>query len=105
MTNDVSTTLPPALSRALDLLVDPPAEPDVNNGYLDLLGTTADGDVAKNNGAIQAAWASTIGSFVYDNPRRWPGGSSPHGSCRSTGWTSRKAVSSWTSARAPDPSR
>jgi len=67
MTNDVSTTLPPALSRALDLLVDPPAEPDVNNGYLDLLGTTADGDVAKNNGAIQAAWASTIGSFVYDN--------------------------------------
>jgi arsenite methyltransferase len=67
MTNDVSTTLPPALSRALDLLVDPPAEPDVSNGYLDLLGTTADGDVAKNNGAIQAAWASTIGSFVYDN--------------------------------------
>jgi SAM-dependent methyltransferase len=55
------------LSRALDLLVDPPAEPDVSNGYLDLLGTTADGDVAKNNGAIQAAWASTIGSFVYDN--------------------------------------
>ena len=67
MTNDVSTTLPPALSRALDLLVDPPAEPDVSNGYLDLLGTTADGDVAKNNGAIQAAWASTIGSIVYDN--------------------------------------
>jgi arsenite methyltransferase len=67
MTNDVSTTLPPALSKALDLLVDPPAEPDVSNGYLDLLGTTADGDVAKNNGAIQAAWASTIGSFVYDN--------------------------------------
>ncbi len=67
MTNDVSTTLPPALSRALDLLVDPPAEPDVSNGYLDLLGTTADGDVAKNNGAIQAAWASTLGSFVYDN--------------------------------------
>jgi arsenite methyltransferase len=67
MTNDVSTTLPPALSRALDLLVDPPAQPDVSNGYLDLLGTPADGDVAKNNGAIQAAWASTIGSFVYDN--------------------------------------
>jgi arsenite methyltransferase len=67
MTNDMSTTLPPALSKALDLLVDPPAEPDVSNGYLDLLGTIADGDVAKNNGAIQAAWASTIGSFVYDN--------------------------------------
>ena len=67
MTNDVRTTLPPALSRALDLLVDPPAEPDVSNGYLDLLGSTTDGDVAKNNGAIQAAWASTIGSFFYDN--------------------------------------
>jgi arsenite methyltransferase len=67
MTNDVSTTLPPALRRALDLLVDPPAEPDVSNGYLDLLGTTADDDVAKNTGAIQAAWASTIGSLFYDN--------------------------------------
>ena len=66
MTNDVSTTLPPALSRALDLLIDPPAEPDVSNGYLDLLGTTAD-DAPKNSGAIQAAWASPIGSFFYDN--------------------------------------
>jgi arsenite methyltransferase len=64
---DLKTTLPPALSRALDLLVDPPAEPDVSNGYLDLLGTAADDDVAKNGGAIQAAWASPIGSFVYDN--------------------------------------
>jgi arsenite methyltransferase len=64
---DLKTTLPPALSRALDLLVDPPAEPDVSNGYLDLLGDAADDDVAKNHGAIQAAWASTIGSFVYDN--------------------------------------
>ncbi len=64
---DLKTTLPPALSRALDLLADPPAEPDVSNGYLDLLGTAADDDVAKNSGAIQAAWASPIGSFVYDN--------------------------------------
>jgi arsenite methyltransferase len=64
---DLKTTLPLALSRALDLLVDPPAEPDVSNGYLDLLGTAADDDVAKNGGAIQAAWASPIGSFVYDN--------------------------------------
>ena len=64
---DLKTTLPPALSRALDLLADPPAEPDVSNGYLDLLGTAADNDVAKNSGAIQAAWASPIGSFVYDN--------------------------------------
>jgi arsenite methyltransferase len=64
---DLKTTLPPALGRALDLLVDPPAEPDVSNGYLDLLGAAADDDVAKNSGAIQAAWASPIGSFVYDN--------------------------------------
>src|SRR5580698_3050243 len=66
---DVSTTLLPALSRALDLLIDPPSEPDVSNGYLDLLGTSVDGDdeVAKNDGAIQAVWASPIGSFLYDN--------------------------------------
>lgn len=64
---DLKTTLPPALSRALELLADPPAEPDVSNGYLDLLGTTDDDEVAKNHGAIQAAWASPIGSFVYDN--------------------------------------
>src|SRR5277367_4282924 len=66
---DVSTTLPPALSRALDLLIDPPSEPDVSNGYLDLLGTSVDGheEVAKNDGAIQAVWASPIGSFLYDN--------------------------------------
>jgi arsenite methyltransferase len=63
---DVKTTLPPALSRAVELLADPPTEPDAGNGYLDLLGT-ADDEVAKNHGAIQAAWASPIGSFVYDN--------------------------------------
>ena len=64
---DLSTTLPPALNRALDLLTDPPAEPDVSKGYLDLLNTPGDTDVAKNTGVIQAAWASTIGSFLYDN--------------------------------------
>ncbi len=30
---DLSTTLPPALRRALELLADPPAEPDVSNGF------------------------------------------------------------------------
>jgi SAM-dependent methyltransferase len=66
---NVNTTLSPALSRALDLLVDPPAEPDVSKGYLDLLGTSAveNGDIAKNTGPIQAAWASPIGSMLYDN--------------------------------------
>ncbi|UXA07320.1 methyltransferase domain-containing protein [Mycobacterium sp. SMC-2] len=60
---------PPALRRALELLADPPADPDVSKGYLDLLGSgsaEADG-VAKNTGPIQAVWASSIGSMLYDN--------------------------------------
>lgn len=74
---DVHISLPPALRRALDLLIDPPADPDVSRGYLDLLGTGAgqDGAVEKNTGPIQAAWASPIGSMLYDNAqalsRRW----------------------------------
>jgi arsenite methyltransferase len=65
---DVSTTLPPALARALDLFADPPAEPDVSKGYLDLLGiSAAEDELAKNTGAIQAVWASPIGSMLYDN--------------------------------------
>jgi arsenite methyltransferase len=66
----VNTTLPRALERALGLLIDPPTEPDVSNGYLDLLGSSAadeDEGPAKNTGAIQAAWASPIGSMLYDN--------------------------------------
>lgn len=63
------TELPPALSRALELLTDPPAHPDVSKGYLDLLAGVADEEVAppKNTGPIQAAWASGIGSMLYDN--------------------------------------
>ena len=68
---DGHISLPPALRRALDLLADPPADPDVSKGYLDLLKTALDkaedGGVPKNNGAIQAAWASPIGSMLYDN--------------------------------------
>jgi len=64
---DVHISLPPALRRALDLLADPPADPDVSKGYLDLLGTADDETVPKNTGAIQAAWASPIGSMLYDN--------------------------------------
>jgi arsenite methyltransferase len=65
----VNATLSPALERALHLLADPPAEPDASKGYLDLLGSsTADDDgPAKNTGAIQAVWASSIGSMLYDN--------------------------------------
>lgn len=54
-----------ALQRALELLRDPPADPDVGNGYLDLLGR--DESVPKNTGAIQALWASPVGSLLYDN--------------------------------------
>jgi arsenite methyltransferase len=64
---DVHISLPPALRRALDLLADPPADPDVSKGYLDLLDAAEDEDVPKNTGAIQAAWASPIGSMLYDN--------------------------------------
>ncbi|ORV10773.1 SAM-dependent methyltransferase [Mycobacterium celatum] len=56
--------MPPALHRALELLIDPPVEPDVSKGYLDLLDDSA---VPKNTGAIQALWASPIGSLLYDN--------------------------------------
>jgi arsenite methyltransferase len=64
---DLNTTVPPALRRALDLLADPPAEPDVGKGYLDLLGAGADSTVPKNTGVIQAVWASPIGSMLYDS--------------------------------------
>jgi arsenite methyltransferase len=64
-----STTLPPALQRALDLLIDPPAEPDVSKGYLDLVAGSAVGveGPARNTGAVQAVWASPIGSMLYGN--------------------------------------
>lgn len=64
---DVHISLPPALRRALDLLADPPEQPDVTKGYLDLLGPADDGDIERNTGPIQAAWASPLGSMLYDN--------------------------------------
>ena len=81
MTDQLTTELPPALRRAIDLLADPPADPDVSKGYLDLLTDVADTDAAppKNTGAIQAAWASGLGSMLYDNAQAF----------------ARKLVSSW----------
>jgi arsenite methyltransferase len=69
VTDQVTTELPPALSRAIELLADPPAHPDVSKGYLDLLKDFPATDIAppKNTGAIQAAWASGLGSMLYDN--------------------------------------
>jgi arsenite methyltransferase len=69
VTDQATTELPPALSAALELLADPPADPDVSRGYLDLVNTRpATGSAPpRNTGAIQAAWASGIGSMLYDN--------------------------------------
>lgn len=61
-----TTTLSPALRLAEKLLVDPPVNPDVSNGYLDLLGDRS-ADAEQNTGAIQALWASRLGSLFYDN--------------------------------------
>lgn len=54
----------PALQRAMELLSDPPADPDLRNGYLDLLGSS---ETEQNTGAIQRFWASPFGSMFYDN--------------------------------------
>ncbi len=66
---DLDTAMPLALRRALELLADLPAQPDVSKGYLDLLGTQpVEGKaVPKNTGAIQALWASPVGSILWDH--------------------------------------
>jgi SAM-dependent methyltransferase len=53
----------------MDLLTDPPANPDISKGYLDLLNDVPDTNAAppKNTGAIQTFWASGLGSMFYDN--------------------------------------
>lgn len=60
-----STPLPSALKRAMALLIDPPAQPDADNGYLNLLGS-ADAVPARNSGPVQQLWASELGSQLYD---------------------------------------
>jgi arsenite methyltransferase len=60
---DLNATLPPAMRRALELLTDPPAKPDVSNGYLDLLGA----GLPAGTPAVEAVFASPVGSMVYDN--------------------------------------
>jgi SAM-dependent methyltransferase len=63
----VTTPLPPALSRAIELFTEPPPDLDVSKGYLDLLGEQSSPATPRNTGFIQAAWASGIGSLLYDN--------------------------------------
>jgi arsenite methyltransferase len=67
VTDQLTTELPPALRKALELLTDPPADPDVSKGYLDLLGDSTHDTPPRNTGVIQAAWASGLGSMLYDN--------------------------------------
>lgn len=64
---EVNATLPPALRKALDLFVEPPASPYVSKGYLDLPDTSGDTSTPKNTGSIQKVWASPVGSMFYDN--------------------------------------
>ncbi|OMC19186.1 class I SAM-dependent methyltransferase [Mycobacterium sp. SP-6446] len=67
---DLTAALPPALRRALQLLAEPPTEPEVTRGYLDLLAAESVGEgspSANKTGAIQALWASPIAAMVYDN--------------------------------------
>lgn len=59
--------LSPALQRAMELLSDPPSDPDVSRGYLDLLGAGVGSNTPQNAGAIQKLWASPFGSMFYDN--------------------------------------
>lgn len=65
--SDPNVMLPPALQRAMQLLAQPPRTPDISNGYLDLLATPGRDTAPVNAGAIQALWASRIGSMLYDN--------------------------------------
>jgi arsenite methyltransferase len=67
VTDQLKTTLPPALRRALDLLTDPPTNPTADKGYLDLLAVEADHAPVNAAGAIQAVWESRLGSMLYDN--------------------------------------
>jgi arsenite methyltransferase len=60
---DPSTTLPPAVRRALELLANPPVKPDVSNGYLELLGA----GLPPGTPRVEAVFASPVGSMVYDN--------------------------------------
>ncbi|MFY9767726.1 MAG: methyltransferase domain-containing protein, partial [Mycobacterium sp.] len=60
---DPNATLPPAVRRALELLADPPAKPDVSNGYLELLGA----GLPTGTPRVEAVFGSPVGSMVYDN--------------------------------------
>ena len=60
--SDETTALPAALGRAMELLADPPAKPDVSKGYLDLLGGGP-----TSTRPIQAIFSVPVGSMIYDH--------------------------------------
>ncbi|MER7015081.1 methyltransferase domain-containing protein [Saccharopolyspora sp. NPDC000359] len=54
---------PPVFTRVLPLLTSPPEQPDLDRGYLDLLG----GRPEAPSGPIQSFWESGLGSGLYDH--------------------------------------
>lgn len=64
---DDGNAMPTALRRALELLAQPPAHPDVAHGYLDLIAAEPDPDPGEvNSGWVQRLWASRRGAAFYD---------------------------------------
>lgn len=55
--------VPDAIRRVLPLLSEPPADPQVGDGYLDLLGGEGD----EPAGPVQSLWESGRGSAAYDH--------------------------------------
>lgn len=67
MTDLNAARLPPALHKALGLLTDPPTDPDVSKGYLDLLGTRPEESASANKTrVVQTMWASPAVATIYD---------------------------------------
>jgi arsenite methyltransferase len=67
---ELTTALLSPFRRALELLADPPAQPEIMRGYLDLLAADSveEGSASpRKTAAIQALWASPVTAIVYDN--------------------------------------
>ena len=100
---DLNTPLPPALRRALELLADPPTNPDVSNGYLDLLGTQQVEDAAVPRTPVRSRryLPRRSGRCSTTTPKPLSRRLFTACSSRPSGLTSRRAGSPWTSAAVP----
>ncbi|OLT40357.1 hypothetical protein BJF85_25050 [Saccharomonospora sp. CUA-673] len=58
----METALPEAVQRMVPLLTSPPDNPEIRDGYLDLVG----GDAPAPSGFFQSLWESRVGTFVYE---------------------------------------